>query len=564
MKLRSFFAILAVTSVAILLLGIGIFYQLLGGSPQVAVTGGVTTTPTAAIFVPKTVPVMVSLLVNPDRIEAFEQVLTPPRERPRSHAEFNQIKTTLLANTDLNYNRDIQPWLGNETSLALMTTDIDRNLKNGEQPGYLFVLSAANVELARTTLAQFWQKQQSEGVEVVSEPYKGVKLTDRQPGETSENGSRRLSTAIFNRFVLVANSPKVLREAINNVQASSLSLSQSPAYQQSLKQLSGSRVGLAFVNLGRWGLDWENPMVNLPAQPSLTMSIGLSPQGLLAQTALVKVGDEEGKSVAPVLSQPIKAWQYITDESALAIAGTDLHHLWEQLSTTIAGNSSLENLVNQPIAVIKEIWGLDLPPDIFNWVTGEYALAMIPPTPEKQKQKPDWIFVAQRLSPQASVALQHLDELATEKGYSLGTFELGERTLTAWTTLNPIPNPTDQTVNPEVLQAKPKGVHTTVGEYEILTTSVEAMERAVGIVSGETLLDDREFGIAFDRLPKVNDGYLFLDWEASMGFLKRQIPLLKLLELSAKPFFDHLRSLTISSSGAVEGVAKATVFIRLK
>ena len=561
MKLRSFFAILAVSSAAILLVGIATFYKLLGQSPLAAVTGGVTTTPSAAIFVPKTVPAMISLLVNPDRIEALEQVLIEPKERPRSHAEFNRLKKTLLANTSLNYNRDIRPWLGNETTMALMTTDIDRNLKNGEQLGYLFVLSAADVELATTTLTQFWQKRQSEGVDVVSQPYKGVKLTYRR-GE--EKGSRSLSTAIFNRFVLVANSPKLLREAINNVQVASLSLSQSQAYQRAIEQLSGSRVGLAFVNLGRWGLDWENPAVNLPSQPSLTMSIGLSPKGLLAQTALVGGEDEGGKSVEPALSEPVQAWQYVTGKSAFAIAGTDLNHFWEQLSTIIAGNSGLENLVNQPLAVVRDIWGLDLPADIFNWVTGEYVLAMIPPSPETQKPKPDWIFVAERLSPQASDAIQHLDELAVEEGYSLGTFQLGERTLTAWTTLNPVPNPPNKTVKPQVLEAKPKGVRATVGEYEIFTTSVEAMDRALSLVSKETLLDDREFQIAFERLPAVNDGYFFLDWEASVGFLKRQVPLLRLLELSAKPFFDHLRSLTISSAGAAEGVAKATVFIRLK
>jgi hypothetical protein len=279
----------------------------------------------------------------------------------------------------------------------------------------------------------------------------------------------------------------------------------------------------------------------------------------------VKTGEEDEKSVAPLLSEPAKAWQYITGASALAIAGVDLNHLWEQLSATLAGNSGLENLVNQPISVIKEIWGLDLPQDILTWVTGEYALAMIPPSPEKPTQKPDWIFVAERLSPQAIDAIKHLDELATEEGYSLGTFELGERTLTAWTTLNSIPDPAETPdFNPQVLEAKPRGVHATVGDYEIFTTSVEAMNNLLIATQTETLLDDPEFQIAFERLPKANDGYFFLDWEASVGFLQQQIPLLKLLELSAKPFFDHLQSLTISSAGTVEGVAKATVFVRLK
>ncbi|MEL7035595.1 MAG: DUF3352 domain-containing protein [Cyanobacteria bacterium J06592_8] len=559
MKLRSFFAILAVSSVVVLLLGLGLFYKLLGQSPLVVRSGGVTPTPAAAIFVPKRVPLMVSLLVNPDRVEAFEQVITPASQRRRSHVEFNRIKKILLANTDLNYNRDIRPWLGNETTVALMAPDIDRNLKNGEQPGYLFALSTVDTELATTTLAEFWQKE-SATADVVSQPYKGVKITSRLPGEQKY---RPLATAILNRFVLVANSPKVLREAINNVQASSLSLSQSQAYQRSLEQLAGGRVGLAYVNLGRWGLDWENATVNLPAQPSLTVSMGLSPQGLLAKTALVKVGTDAGKSIAPVLSEPTQAGQYLTSGSAFAIAGTDLNHLWEQLSATIAGNSGLETLVNQPIAVLKEIWSIDLPQDIFNWVTGEYALGMIPPG--VSQREPDWIFVAEQDSDQASEAIQRLDELAIEQGYSLGTFELGEHTLTAWTTLNSIADPINEDVDSEdILEAKPKGVHTTLENYEIFATSVETMEQALSLVLTETLQDDPEFQISFQQMPMASDGYLFLDWEASQGFLKQQIPLLRLLELSAKPFFDHLRSLTISSSGTVEGIAKATVFVKLR
>ncbi|MDY7023473.1 MAG: DUF3352 domain-containing protein [Cyanobacteriota bacterium] len=559
MKLRSFFVILAVSSVVVLLLGLGLFYKLLGQSPLVVGTGGVNTTPAAAIFVPKRVPLMVSLLVNPDRIEAFEQVITPASQRRRSHVEFNRIKKILLANTDLNYNRDIRPWLGNETTVALMTSDIDRNLKNGEQPGYLFALSTVDRELAATTLTQFWQKE-SASADVVSQPYKGVQITYRLPGEKK---SHPLATAILNRFVLVANSPKVLREAINNVQASSISLSQSQAYQRSLEQLSGGRVGLAYVNLGRWGLDWENATASIAAQPSLTVSMGLSPQGLLAKTALVKVGTEEGKSIAPVLSEPAKAGQYLTGGSTFAIAGTDLNHLWEQLSGTIAGNSGLETLVNQPIAILKEVWSIDLPQDVFNWVTGEYALAMIPP--RVKKPEADWIFVAEQDSDQASEAIQRLDELAIAEGYSLGTIELGEHTLTAWTTLNSTADPISEDVDPEdILQALPKGVHTTIENYEVFTTSVETMEQALSLVPTETLQDNPEFQMGFQQMPVASDGYLFLDWEASQGFLKQQIPLLRLLELSAKPIFDHLRSLTISSSGTVEGISKATVFVKLR
>jgi len=54
----------------------------------------------------------------------------------------------LLANTGLDYRRDIQPWLG-EITLAVTTIDIDRDAQNG-QPGYLMAL-ATNAARSRSS-----------------------------------------------------------------------------------------------------------------------------------------------------------------------------------------------------------------------------------------------------------------------------------------------------------------------------------------------------------------------------------------------------------------------------
>ncbi len=559
MKQRSFFAFLAVSAVTLLLLGGGAFYGLLGQTPLAVITGGSASTPAATLFIPKTVPVMVSLLVNPDQVEAFQQVLTEPLERQRSHTEFNRIKRILLANTGLNYGRDIQPWLGSEVTLALMTPDVDRNLKNGEQPGYLFALATKDRQRSRDTLEKFWKGQAGSGAEVVLQPYKGVPLTYR-PLENS-NGSPQLATATLNQFVLIANSPKVLREAINNVQAQSLSLSQSPAYQRALAQLKPGRIGLAFLNLGSWGLNWTDLETSVAAQPSLAVSVGLHPEGLLADTALLTATGEERDSVDPVLSEPISAMQYLPAASSLAIAGNDLNHLWRELAAVVSGNLGLERLVNQPKEVLQTLWGLDIPQDILSWVTDEYALALVPRTDQPQ---PDWVFVT-TASPQSQEALNHLDAIANSQGYSVGTFELAEHQLSAWTKLMPITLDGDQDdINTPILKAEAKGVHTQVGDYQILTTSVEAMDNALDAAKTGTILENPEFQTSLSRLPQVNNGYFFLNWESSQRILKQQVPLLRLVELSAQPFFDHLRSLTISNTGQVEGVSKSTVFVRLK
>lgn len=559
MKQRSFFAFLAVSAVTLLLLGAGAFYGLLGQTAMAVNTSGTASTPAATLFVPKTVPMMVSLLVNPDRVETLQQSWANPFKRQRSHAVFNRIKHILLANTDLNYRRDIRPWLANEVTLALMSSDVDRNLKNGEQPGYLFALATKDSQRSRDALEQFWKGQVRSGAEVVLEPYKGVPLTYRKQQQSNESGN--LATAILNRFVLIANSPKVLREAINNVQAQSLSLSQSPVYQRALAQLEPDRIGLAFLNLGSWGLNWTDVETSVAAQPSLAVSVGLHSEGLLADTALLTATAEEGESVAPVLSQPISAMQYLPAPSTLAIAGNDLNQLWLEFSAIVSGNPGLEGLVNQPLEVLQTLWGLDIPQDLFSWVRSEYALALVPRPDQPQ---PDWVFVT-TASPQSQAALTDLDAIATNQGYSVGTFELEEHQLSAWTKLMPITLDGDENnVNTRILKAEAKGVHAQVGNYEILTTSVEAMDNALAAAKTGTILDNPEFQTSLSQLPQTNNGYFFLNWESSQGILKQQVPLLRLVELSAQPFFDHLRSLTISNTGKVDGVSKSTVFVRLK
>jgi len=82
------------------------------------------------MFVPKQAPVMVSMLANPDRLESFRQVVALPENVTPGT---KQLKTNLLANTGLDYRRDIQPWLGDDT-LAVTTIDIDRDEQNGN-PG---------------------------------------------------------------------------------------------------------------------------------------------------------------------------------------------------------------------------------------------------------------------------------------------------------------------------------------------------------------------------------------------------------------------------------------------
>lgn len=583
MKLRSFLSFLIPGILALFALSAGGFYWLRANTPLNLLQGGPTGAPVAAMFVPKSAPAMLSMLVNPDRLEALQQVFSPFQEKGRclrlatpTHSEFNQIKKSLLANTGLDYSRDIKPWLGDEITLAVTATDFDRDRSNGKQIGLLLALASDDPDLSREFLERFWQKPTVSGENIVSEQYKGVKLIYRRgsAGNTlsslSSEGSPNLATAVVgssstnhHSFVLLANHPKVLREAINNVQAANLNLNNNPEYQKTLEELKGGRIAVAFANIAELS-DWivtqkaigDAQKANPIASPStLAIAMGVNPQGLLAEAVLVS---PEGKYFQSPASKSglVKALDYVPGASPFVAASRDLNHLWTEIAAGVAGNDLLSKLVNQPLADLKVSWGIDLAEDIFSWVRGEYVLALLP---RPNRSSPDWMFAAEK-SPESEKAIARLDAIALSQDYSIGSFNLNNQKISAWTRLTTSSNFDNKNT---AIKAEAKGVHATVGEYEVFTTSVEAMDEALKASQTGSLAGNSEFQTSIAPLPQLNYGYLYLDWPSSRPVWERQIPLLRLIELSARPFFDHLRSLTLTSTGEEAGVRRGSAFIRL-
>ncbi|MEG3940541.1 MULTISPECIES: DUF3352 domain-containing protein [unclassified Microcoleus] len=577
MKLRSFFSFLIAGVLALLGLGAGGFYWLSTQTPLNLLAGGPTTTPAAAVFVSKEVPLLVSMLVNPDRLEALRQVFVTPKERSLAHAEFEQIKKSLLANTDLDYSRDIQPWIGDEITLALTNPDFDdRDRSKGEQTGFLLAVSSQNADRSQQFLKSYWQKQSRADKTVQSELYKGVQLNYKKlptakqktapilpfnplslpnstlPSSFATAAIRGRSASGNNlNFVLFSHSPNILRDAINNLEAANLNLSNSPNYQKAFQQLNQGRIALAFVNLPEPATEQ-----NLPVSPnSLAVAVGVNQRGLLAQTALVTSREN---TASPTLSEPVLALQYIPSASPFAVASTDLRNFWTDLSSAVSANAEVSKLVDRTLGDIQQVWGVNLPQDIFEWVQGEYALAVVP----SSSNSADWVFVTET-SADALQAIEKLDEIARSKEYSIGSFTLRNQKITAWTQLTTSSNHGKENNRQSAIVTEAKGVRATVGKYEIFTTSVEAMDAALKAAETGSLVANQDFQISIEALPPANDGYFYLDWPSIRSIWEKQIPLLRLIELSARPLFDHLRSITVTSTGEIAGIREATIFMRL-
>lgn len=555
MNQRSFYAAIAAT-VILLLTSIGgcTSNNLLSSSR----------TPEAAIFVPKQAPLMVSMLVNPENLDKLAQVVASPQERRRTRSELNQLKTSVLANTSLDYERDVKPWVGDEISVAVTTLDIDRDPQNGQQPGYLLAVATKEAQKSREFLELLFTKRAIAGTELAIEQYNGVKLIaeNARPQLKKSSSAKATKTTLSgavvgDSFVLFANSPQVLKEAITNVQAPELNLSSSSKYQQALTQLPAQKIGLAFLNYPSLS-GWKEQEPPPQTYESQVVALELNRQGLLAETTLVAAPEQEILPSLPALPKSVKALQYLPASVSLAIVGDDLsklehsnlQQLWQQVSPAL----SISKLLKQPLAEVQERWGLNLQSDVFSWVQGEYALGMLPNN--------DWIFVAEK-SPTAEQGISQLDAIASTKGLSITPLSLAEQKTSAWTQLTTVPTDAN---NPDkaaiTLKAKVQGLHATVGNYEVFATSIAAMEQALKATQSGALIDDAKFKASVDAIEQPNQGYVYVDWVANQAMLERQLPILRLFEVAGKPFFSNLRSLTLSSYGNEDSL-KGGVFFKL-
>jgi Protein of unknown function (DUF3352) len=550
----SFFRFLVAGAIALLLFSIAGFYWFFAKSPVGLVTYG--SQPGAAIFVSKLSPVMVSLLVNPDGLQELEQ-----------KREISQIKTNLLAKTSINYQEDIKPWLGNEITLAVTSQDIDRDPENGLQTGYLMALATENPAQSREFIELLFSKRSLAGANLAVEQYKGVKLLYDTP-ETPAPAKIQtaLAGAVVDNFVLFANDAKVVREAINNVQAPDLNLTSSPEYEKATQEIAKDAVAVAFLNLPEVA-KWQGFELAESTYNSQILSLVLNPQGLLAESTFLT--STEVTPVSASLSQPVGALKYIPASASLAISGanlsnladSDLAKLWKQGTATIYG-SSAEAISRwiQPLVDVQKDWGLNFREDIFSWVVGEYAIATLTENnallPNQGNTTPNWVFVVEK-TPQLVAGIARLDKIASSKGLNVSSLTLNQQTVSAWTELKA--NTEDKAALS--VAAKIQGVHTTQGNYEIFTSDLKTMDEVLSSKE-KSLIDNPNFQDVIAPIPQLNQGYIYVDWKKSQKLLERQLPLLKFVEVLGKPLFDNLRSLTVSSYSREPGTLKGGVFFQ--
>lgn len=279
-----------------------------------------------------------------------------------------------LAGTAINFNRDIQPWMGG-VMVALLPRD---PVKPASEPQLLMVVGIKNQWKAWL----FAQKlKASSDIEIQQSQYRGITLS-----HYLEKSGKQYHVAVVNDQLVIAAHPEPVKRAIDTFRGSPSLVSLSGQSNLFLKSanLSHPLVIVLIADYDRFTKEvattWPeasdlslSPLSSLTSIQSVIFAVGVEPEGLRLKAIAQLRPTATISRRSPEFGEMVNRFP---TETLAFVNSHDLHQLWLQFLSLGKNNPALENLTRQIRLGLQAI-DLDADTDVFGWMDGEFALGAI-------------------------------------------------------------------------------------------------------------------------------------------------------------------------------------------
>ncbi len=560
--MRKFWAGLVAVVIALLTAGVAVFLALLVSSPLGLLEGSDRPIATATLFVPAQSPFTVSLLTQPDRLVALQQAMTAPDLRHSALAEIDYVKTYLLKQTGLDYDRDIGPWVGSEVTFAFTDKDLGASAVDGsksvkpsasqaQQPGYLLALEIepGKAQQAREFLQFFWQQQSLQGNIPQAERINGARslYSLNRPNASQPVALPAATALVGDRFVLLANDVRVLRRSLHTTQ-NGANLAQNRAYRHAVAQLPQQRIGLAYVETSLLSQAFNQAtgadLTGAGSPKFIATSLAITRTGLTAnawiqsEAATVRQADERANDndLTDLAPPSLAVRQFLPADATLALTGQSFAQFKASLASVGLSSQVLPSFFQRGFGLLT--------------TPRSFAFAYRAPSS-------DWIWAIAH----DSAGIDQLNRAVQEQGYSALPVTIGEVQAIAWTKFisRPLQQGSGRKPAGDSLETEILGLQVQQGDYDLFASTLSAMENALRAAADQNLrLDEPRFQEAIAALKDSNNGYLYLDWPTISAPVMRAMPALKAIETAARPFISRLDTLVATRHQADVSVSIQT------
>ncbi|BAZ50872.1 hypothetical protein NIES4103_34910 [Nostoc sp. NIES-4103] len=379
--------------------------------------------PVGANIIPQDAVFAVSLTTDVKQWQKLHEFGT---KQTQAELEKNlvQLRDRFLTSNGYNFEKDIQPWVGDEVTLAILAPQASKpqikpvasnqDATSNEQ-SMVMVLPVKNPEIAKSIWTQ--PKALKLG-KWISRTYQGldIKQTDGQAGESLS------ATLIDGHLLVITDNPKTTERAIDAYK-SKTTLATTGGFAENISKIASYRPFAQFyVNVPTAAkIATASPNRHLPAQvlaqlqnnQGLAGTITLEPEGISLKG--VSWLNPNSQRVLAVENQAGKMQNRLPAETLMMLSGGNLQRLWGDYVLTSQGNPLSPIAPEQLRGGVKSLTNLDLDQDLLSWMKGEFSVSVIPSSPKDgspEDFRAGLVFMVQASDRKlAEASLQKLDDV---------------------------------------------------------------------------------------------------------------------------------------------------------
>ncbi|MBF2076163.1 MAG: DUF3352 domain-containing protein [Synechococcales cyanobacterium C42_A2020_086] len=409
--------------------------------------------PTGTTVIPQEAVMTVSVSTDRGQWQQLRRFGTPETQAAFDRT-LAQWRDRLLTANGLSYQQDIQPWVGNEITAALLLPPTDAANAPADAPGtvqpydptalvmgeqaLVFVLPIADPAKAQQLLSSPQGDQ-----DAVARDYKGVQIR-----EVHNQTERAYAASVLgNRFVVVSDHTWAVEQVIDTFKGEA-SVAATPGYSQALGYITAANpFAQIYVNVPAATTFTSNNAIQ-PIPPQLLVPIQAN-RGLASTVTLESEGlrmqgvtwlAPNSKTRFRVINNTERMPQLLPSETLLTAMGGNLKQLWqnyteqppEPLQTVPKPGFLNPDTLRQGL---RNLTGLDLDNDVMPWTAGEFALGLVSaPAAAGSTSKAGVVVMVQASDRRAAdQTFQRLDEIMRERyRFQVSEAEIGGQSVVNW------------------------------------------------------------------------------------------------------------------------------------
>lgn len=516
---------------------------------------------TPAQLVPQNALLTASISTNPEQWQQLQQYGTVETQAALNK-QLSELQNNLLTANGFNYSQDIQPWVGEQATIAYMGAEDDSDQVPSTkasviQPPDLIVLPIQDPTQALQLLNKANSQKAAPWVE---RTYKGIAIR-----ETQKNNAQNYTIAVLGRFLVVTQNSQLMERVIDSYKGAA-SVATIPGYTDKLGKIrAADSFAQLYLNVPVFSaLAAANSTRTTPNSSAETLSDQQQRQGIAATITLEPEGMQfQGitwlKPRSPlkynVENPTSRLPRRLPANTLFMMANGSFAQSWQ----SYAQASEIHPLFPIPsanlAAGVQATLGLEMQEDLLPWMDGEFLLALVPASPEAltnpQNQYPQLgggvvLMVQASDRSRAEAALKKLDTvMATRYQFQVEKTQLGAQPVVNW--VSPL-----------------GGISVTHGWLDsnvVFLTFGAPIANEIVPQPPATLAQSSLFQNTVPTHPHPNNGQFFLDVERTFNQGTLNLPQ---LPPQLQMFAQSIRTIGVTSAISDERSTRFNMFVQLK